>query len=77
MTNAACTRPGQGTTNLPLCRTVLIPDQASGSENVHEAGAFAMRAAMEKSVTRALQQMAGHDVVDASSPALMRLLDQI
>jgi hypothetical protein len=32
---------------------------------------------MEKSVTRAQQHMAGHDVDDASTSAFMRLLAQI
>jgi hypothetical protein len=59
------------------CVQVFALGGHSGSDNVHEAGYFAVRAAMAKSVTRALQQMAGRGVVDESTSAIVRLLAQI
>ncbi|QRM29044.1 EcsC family protein [Microvirga sp. VF16] len=59
------------------CVQVFALGGHSGSDNLHEAGYFAVRAAMAKSVTRALQQMAGRGVVDESTSAIMRLLAQI
>jgi len=41
------------------CLQVFALGGHTGSSNAHEAGYFAVRAAMAKSVTRALQQMAG------------------
>jgi hypothetical protein len=43
----------------------------------HESGYFAVRAAMAKSVSRAVQQVAGRGVIDESASALVRLLSQI
>jgi hypothetical protein len=59
------------------CVQVFALGGHSGSDNLHEAGYFAVRAAMAKSVTRALQQMAGRGVVDESTSAIVRLLAQI
>ncbi len=59
------------------CLQVFALGGHSGSDNFHEAGYFAVRAAMAKSVTRALQQMAGRGVVDESASAIVRLLAQI
>jgi EcsC protein family len=59
------------------CLQVFALGGRTGSENLHEAGYFAVRAAMAKSVTRVLQQMAGRGVVDESASAIMRLLAQI
>jgi hypothetical protein len=59
------------------CVQVFALGGHSGSDNLHEAGYFAVRAAMAKSVTRALQQMAGRGVVDESASAILRLLAQI
>jgi uncharacterized protein (DUF697 family) len=59
------------------CLQVFALGGHSGSGNLHEAGYFAVRAAMAKSVTRAAQQMAGRGVVDESASAIVRLLAQI
>lgn len=59
------------------CVQVFALGGHTGSDNLHEAGYFAVRAAMAKSVTRALQQMAGRGVVDESTSAIVRLLAQI
>jgi hypothetical protein len=59
------------------CLQVFALGGRTGSDNLHEAGYFAVRAAMAKSVTRALQQMAGRGVVDESASAIVRLLAQI
>ena len=59
------------------CLQVFALGGHSGPDNLHEAGYFAVRAAMAKSVTRALQQMAGRGVVDEGASAIMRLLAQI
>jgi hypothetical protein len=59
------------------CLQVFALGGRTGSDNLHEAGYFAVRAAMAKSVTRALQQMAGPGVVDESASAIVRLLAQI
>jgi len=59
------------------CIQVFALGGHTGSDNLHEAGYFAVRAAMAKSVTRALQQMAGRGVVDESTSAIVRLLAQI
>jgi len=59
------------------CLQVFALGGHSKSDNLHEAGYFAVRAAMAKSVTRALQQMAGRGVVDESTSAIVRLLAQI
>jgi hypothetical protein len=59
------------------CLQVFALGGRTGSDNFHEAGYFAVRAAMAKSVTRTLQQMAGRGVVDESASAIVRLLTQI
>jgi uncharacterized protein (DUF697 family) len=59
------------------CLQVFALGGRTGSESLHEAGYFAVRAAMAKSVTRALRQMAGRGIVDESASAIVRLLAQI
>jgi hypothetical protein len=59
------------------CLQVFALGGHTGSDNLHEAGYFAVRAAMAKSVTRALQQMAGRGAVDESASAIVRVLAQI
>jgi EcsC protein family len=59
------------------CLQVFALGGRAGSDNLHETGYFAVRAAMAKSVTRALQQMAGRGIVDESASAIVRLLAQI
>lgn len=59
------------------CLQVFALGGHSKSDNLHEAGYFAVRAAMAKSVSRALQQVAGRGVVDESASAIVRLLAQI
>ena len=59
------------------CLQVFALGGRTGSDNLHEAGYFAVRAAMAKSVTRALQQIAGRGVVDESTSGIVRLLAQI
>ena len=59
------------------CLQVFALGGHSGSDNLHEASYFAVRAAMAKSVTRALQQIGGRGVVDESASAIVRLLAQI
>jgi hypothetical protein len=59
------------------CLQVFALGGRTGSDNLHETGYFAVRAAMARSVSRALQQIAGRGVVDESASALVRLLAQI
>ena len=59
------------------CLEVFALGGRTGSGHLHEAGYFAVRAAMAKSATRALQQMAGRGVVDEGASAIVRLLAQI
>ena len=59
------------------CLQVFALGGRTGSDNLHEAGYFAVRTAMARSVTRALQQMAGRGIVDESASAIVRLLAQI
>lgn len=59
------------------CLQVFALGGHTGSDNLHEAGYFAVRAAMARSVTRAVQQVAGRGVVDESASAIVRLLAQI
>ncbi|WP_414474070.1 EcsC family protein [Microvirga sp. M2] len=59
------------------CIQVFALGGHTGSDNLHEAGYFAVRAAMAKSVTHALQQIAGRGIVDESTSAIVRLLAQI
>lgn len=59
------------------CLQVFALGGRSGSEHVHESGYFAVRAAMARSVTGAVHQIAGRGVVDESASAIVRLLAQI
>jgi hypothetical protein len=59
------------------CLQVFALGGRTGSDNLHETGYFAVRAAMARSVSRALQQIAGRGVVDESASAIVRLLAQI
>lgn len=59
------------------CLQVFALGGHTKSDNLHEAGYFAVRAAMAKSITRALQQTAGRGAVDESASAIVRLLAQI
>jgi EcsC protein family len=59
------------------CLQVFALGGHSGSAHLHESGYFAARAAMARSVTQALQQIAGRGFVDESTSAVMRLLGQI
>ena len=58
------------------CLQVFALGGRTGSDNLHETGYFAVRAAMARSVSRALQQIAGRGVVDESASAIVRLLAQ-
>jgi hypothetical protein len=59
------------------CLQVFALGGHSGSDNFHDSGYFAVRAAMARSISRAVQQMAGRGVVDESASAIARLLAQI
>jgi hypothetical protein len=59
------------------CLQVFALGGHSGSDSFHESGYFAVRAAMARSITRAVQQIAGRGVVDESASAIVRLLIQI
>jgi hypothetical protein len=59
------------------CLQVFALGGRTGSDNLHETGYFAVRTAMARSVSRALQQIAGRGVVDESASAIVRLLAQI
>ena len=59
------------------CLEVFALGGRTGSGHWHESGYFAVRAAMAKSVSRAVQQVAGRGVIDESASALVRLLSQI
>jgi hypothetical protein len=59
------------------CLQVFALGGRTGSDNLHETGYFAVRAAMARSVSRALQQIAGRGVFDESASAIVRLLAQI
>jgi hypothetical protein len=59
------------------CLQVFALGGRSGSEHLHESGYFAVRAALARSVTAALRQVAGRGVVDESASAIIRLLSQI
>jgi hypothetical protein len=59
------------------CLQVFALGGRSRSKHVHEIGYFAVRAAMARSLTRAVQQVAGRGVVDESASAIVRLLGQI
>jgi EcsC protein family len=59
------------------CLQVFALGGRSGSEHAHESGYFAVRAAMARSVSAAVQQIAGRGVIDESASAIVRLLAQI
>ena len=59
------------------CLQVFALGGRSRSKHLHESGYFAVRAAMARSLTRAVQQVAGRGVVDESASAIVRLLGQI
>ena len=59
------------------CLQVFALGGRSSSEHLHESGYFAVRAAMARSLTQALRQVAGRGVIDESASALVRLLSQI
>jgi uncharacterized protein (DUF697 family) len=59
------------------CLQVFALGGRTGSDNLHETDYFAVRAAMARSVSRALQQIAGRGVFDESASAIVRLLAQI
>ena len=59
------------------CLQVFALAGHSGSEHLHESGYFAVRAAMARSMTGALRQLAGRGLVDESASAIVRLVGQI
>jgi hypothetical protein len=59
------------------CLQVFALGGRSGSEHLHESGYFAVRAALARSVTRAVQQVAGRGVIDESASGIVRLLSHI
>src|SRR5215203_5347311 len=59
------------------CLQVFALGGRSSSEHLHESGYFAVRAAMARSLTQALHQVARGGVIDESASALVRLLSQI
>jgi hypothetical protein len=59
------------------CIEVFALGGRSGSEHLHESGYFAVRAALARSVTGAVRQVAGRGVIDESASAIVRLLSQI
>ena len=59
------------------CLQVFALGGHSGSEHFHETGYFAVRAAMARSMTGAIRQLAGRGLVDESASAIVRLLTQI
>ncbi|MGO4571854.1 EcsC family protein [Microvirga sp. 2TAF3] len=59
------------------CIQVFALGGRSGSEHLHESGYFAVRAALARSVTRALHQVAERGIIDESTSAVVRLLSQI
>jgi hypothetical protein len=59
------------------CLQVFALGGHSGSDNFYESGYFAVRAALARSITRAVQQIAGRGAVDESASALVRFLAQI
>ena len=59
------------------CLKVFALGGRSSSQHLHESGYFAVRAAMARSVTQAVQMIAGRGVTDESASAIVRLLSQI
>ena len=58
------------------CLQVFALGGRSRSKHFHESGYFAVRAAMARSVTRAVQQVAERGIIDSAS-GIVRLLSQI
>ena len=59
------------------CLQVFALGGRSASEYLHESGYFAIRAAMARSLTQAVRQVAGRGLVDESASAIMRFLGEI
>ena len=59
------------------CLQVFALGGRSSSTHLQESGYFALRAAMARSVTQAVQLIAGRGVIDESASAIVRLLSQI
>ncbi len=59
------------------CIEVFALGGRTGSQHLHESGYFAVRAALARSVTGAIHQVAGRGVIDESASAIVRLLSQI
>jgi hypothetical protein len=59
------------------CLQVFALGGRSGSPHVHESGYFAARAALARSVSSALRQVAARGMIDEGSSGLVRLLSQI
>ncbi len=59
------------------CLQVFALGGRSSSEHLHESGYFAVRAALARSLTLAVHQVAERGLVDESASALVRLLSQI
>lgn len=59
------------------CLQVFALGGRLGSAHAHEGGYFAVRAALARSVSGALHQVAGRGVIDESASAIVRLLSQI
>jgi hypothetical protein len=59
------------------CLQVFALGGRSSSEHLHESGYFAVRAAMARSLTRAVREVTRRGVMDESASGLVRLLSQI
>ena len=59
------------------CLQVFALGGRSSSEHLHESGYFAVRAAMARSLTQALHQVARRGVIDETASALVRFLSQL
>lgn len=59
------------------CIEVFALGGRSGSEHLHESGYFAVRAALARSVSGAVRQIAERGVIDEGASAIVRLLSQI
>ena len=59
------------------CIEVFALGGRSGSEHLHESGYFAVRAALARSVSGAVRQVAERGIIDEGASAIVRLLSQI
>ena len=59
------------------CLEVVALGGRSGSDHLHESGYFAVRAALARSVTGAVRQVAERGIIDEGASAIVRLLSQI